>query len=841
MFRAFAIRILNLFRISDFGFRISLAALWVCTGFVHAGPTHAYKAARIWTGNGPPITDGVLLVRDGKVLAVGKRAEVPVPEDAEVHDLGSAVLIPGLVIAETTLGERGRDDDRALTPEFQALDGFDFYADYRAALSGGVTTVQIAPGSHRLMPGQGAVVKLAGADPDARTLRARESLRILLGDAFKNPPRLYEPPVGAVSVDKPLEPTRHQLAGSLGGAVAGLRATLRAAQEYGQLTSKATRPAARDALLAAVAEHLQDGGRVRVTAPGAADIRAALGLAREFGLRLILVDTSALTPFRDQLAAWRSFVDGVVLNPGIRPGAIANLPVPSKDDPKPRLPWDNARDLLTAGLKVAIRPAADADLDDMLFVGGLFTSGGLPVSEVLRMLTVYPAELLGIADRVGALAPGLDADFVVLSGDPFVTHTRVREVYVNGQSAYVAKGVARATVLQAGRVYTGTGEVLAGGAVLVEGTTIRGLGRDVSTPPDADVRRYDNAVIVPGFLDLATGLGLGGPVAGNVSLQTRLGDRLVAGDPAVAVARQGGVTTVLLAPSNPTASPVVVFKLGDQPRVVQDPVAIRFGITGNLTAQASSLRSALQAGKAYAEGWAKYETALADYEKKKQEYEAAKKAGAAKPADKGDDKAKADAAKSAPAEPKPPEKPRTVETQEPYRPLFAGKIPALVEAHRADAIKLAVQVFRDEFKLRTVLLGADDAFRLADLLAEKQVAVAVGPELVRTVDREPVNLAQVLANRGVPFGFQSRATTGVKTLPLAVQYAVHRGLGTDDALAGLTAAPAKFLALDQHVGTLAVGKDADLVVLSGPPFALSTRVLAVMIDGRWVYQEANDP
>src|SRR5205823_5442147 len=184
--------------------------------------------------------------------------------------------------------------------------------------------------------------------------------------------------------------------------------------------------------------------------------------------------------------------------------------------------------------------------------------------------------------------------------------------------------------------------------------------------------------------------------------------------------------------------------------------------------------------------------------------------------------------------------PRAVEALEPYRALFAGTIPAFVEAQRADAIKLALQIFRDEFKVRVVLLGGDDAFRMADVLAEKQVAVAVGPALVRTVDREPVNLAQVLANRGVPFGFQSRATTGVQTLPLAVQYAVRRGLSTDDALAGLTASPAKLLAIDKQVGTLAIGHDADLVVLSGPPFELSTRVLAVMIDGQWVYQEEDD-
>ncbi|HZY87882.1 MAG TPA: amidohydrolase family protein, partial [Gemmataceae bacterium] len=789
-----------------------------------AGPTHVYKATRVWTGSGPPVANAILVVRDGKVVAVGPRDKVTVPDDAEVHDLGAAVLIPGLVIAETTLGEGGRDDERALTPEFRAIDGFDFYGDYRPALSGGVTTVQIAPGSRRLMPGQGAVVKLAGDGPEARTLRESESLRVVLGDAFKSPPRVYEPPVGAVSEDKPLRPTRHQLSASLGAAVAGLRATFRAAKAY---DPAAVSRKDKDESLAAVAGHMKNGGRVRVTAPGAADIRAALTLAREFNLHLLLVDPSALAPFREELPGWKDTVTGVVLNAEVRPGAVADLPAPGKNEPARRLPWENARDLLAAGQKVAIRPAADGDLADTLFVGGLFTRDGLPAAEVLRMLTLYPAEILGVSDRVGSLAAGKDADFVVLGGEPFATHTAVRSVYVGGRLAYQRKTTPKRTVIRAARVYTGTGEVIPRGAVLVEGGTVRGLGRDVSAPADAVVKRYQRAVVVPGLLDLSTGLGLGGPLTTAVGLQTRLGERLISGDPSVAVARQGGVTTVLLSSTGAGASPVVAFKLGDRPRVVQDPVAVRFGIVGNLTSQEASLRSTLQQAKTYADGWAQYEAKLAEYQKKKKEYDALKAKAAA---------AKKDAPKL-PAAPKEPEKPRAVEALEPYRALFAGKIPALVEAHRADAIRLAVKIFRDEFKLRTVLLGADDAFRLGDLLAEKQVAVAVGPELVRTVEREPVNLAQVLANRGVSFAFQSKATTGVKTLPLAVQYAVHRGLGADDALAGLTAGPAKLLSIDKRVGTLAVGKDADLLVLSGPPFEAASRVLAVMIDGEWVYQE----
>jgi imidazolonepropionase-like amidohydrolase len=827
--------------------RILFAACIAFAGasWAYARPTQVYRAARIWTGNGKAIVNGVLVVRDGKIVAVGARNQVAIPDDAQIHDLGMAVLIPGLVVAETTLGEHGRDDDRALTPEFRAIDAFDFYGDYHQALAGGVTTVQLSPGSRRLMPGQGAVVKLAGDEPTTRTLRERESLRILLGDAFKNPPRIYEPPVGAVSVDRPLQPTRQQLSSSLGGAVAGLRATFRAAKELGPSSSSLSTK--RDPLLAAVAEYMREGGRIRITAPSAADIRAALGLAREFDLHVLLVDPSGLTPFREQLPSWRDTVAGVILSAEVKPGTIIDPPVLDKNEPRRRLPWDNAKELLAAGQKVAIRPTADGDLEDTLFVAGLFTSGGLSADDVLRMVTINPAELLGVADRVGSLAPGKDADFVILDGEPFATHTRVQTVYVNGEPAYLAKSAPRATVIQARRIYTGNGEIVDRGSVLVEGSTVRGMGRGVSVPPDAVVRRYDRAVIVPGFLDLSTGLGLGGPVGAAIPSQTNLSERLVSGDSSVAYARQGGVTTVLLTSPGANASPVIAFKLGDRPRVVQDPVALHFAVTGNLTTQAVSLRATLQAAQAYADSFTRYDAALADYEKKKKEYDDAKKtAPAAKTADttKPDDKKSATPVKTqevkAPAEPKPPEKARVIEMMEPYRSLFTGKIPALVEAHRVDAIKLAVTIFRDEFKLRTVLVGADDAFRLADLLAEKQVAVAVGPELVRTVERDSVNLAQVLANRNVPFGFQSKATTGVKLLPQAVQYAVRRGLGADDALAGLTSGPARFLSIDKQIGTLAVGRDADLVVLSGPPFELSTRVLAVMIDGQWVYEEKDE-
>jgi imidazolonepropionase-like amidohydrolase len=446
--------------------------------------------------------------------------------------------------------------------------------------------------------------------------------------------------------------------------------------------------------------------------------------------------------------------------------------------------------------------------------------------------------MLGIADRVGTLAAGKDADFVVLNGDPFALRTRVQGVYVDGQPSLEVKQAGPRKIVRASRVITGSGETIPNGAILVEGRSVRAVGRDVSTPADAEEKRFPaNSVIVPGFLDLANGIGVGGPITTPIAITTKLGDRLVVNDSAAKTARQGGVTTALL--SGPAPSPVVAFKFSDHLRPVKDPVAIRLSLRGNLTSGGAALRDQLRAAKAYTDAWVKYDHDLADYQKKKADFDAAQAKAAAEKKDERKDEKKDEKKpeEKKPEAPKAPDKPQTVEALEPFRAVFLIKIPVMVEAAREDAIKLAVAICRDEFNIRTVLIGASDAPRVADLLAAKSVAVIAGPDLIHTVEHEEVNLPMALAVRGAPFGFQSQATSGARYLPTAVGYAVRHGLGTDEALRGLTSMPAQFLGLDS-LGTIAIGKDADLVVLSGMPFELSTRVLAVMIDGQWVYRES---
>ena len=874
---------------------------------------HAFFARELWTGASEPIINAVMLVSEGRVTAVGKRGEINVPPNAVSVDLSAGVVVPGFVIAESSIGI-AQDDERTLTPEVRASDGFDLFADYSRYLSAGITTVQISPGQQRLMPGQTAVVKLAGEDPGSRILSSAESLRIILSQESASAPRIYEPPVGAVSVDNPLDPTIPQVSQSLSARMAGLRAVFAAVRagkqdESGRLDLDAVRSALKS-------------GRVRISARTEAEIRAAgllfdeIQKGQDRRLHLILSGCDQLKTLLQNDARVNS--TGFVLRPRIRPGQVSNPIVPDSDAEPEKDIWEFAAELLKRGAKdsVAITADADSDLDDILFLAGLFRRGGLSDVQTLQLLTSNPAKILGVGEKVGTLASGHDADFVVLTGAPFESGTLVQSTWVNGRQVFSREASPRQTLLKALSVYVDGQHQINDGSVLIAGSQIRAVGSKVSAPADVTIKTFPNAVIVPGFVDLGTGLGFGGSVS-RISLATKLGDRLASDDPAIAYARQGGVTTAVFTSSDSPA-PLLVFKLGDKPRLLKEPAGVRFSMPANLTSGVPALSRTLAAGKAYADAWSKYEAdmvefkkAMAEYESELARYEAKQKTAADKAAaDKaaiektpaatnasggndagkstsGDDKSserredkpasdsqdndkekqvedKQDAAKNsaqkssaasdtsakktedaqssgAPVKPVEPKKPAQSAAMEPYRELMAGRIPAVVEANDLKAVSAAVKLFREDFKLTTILVGAEQCYRLADDLRDSGVSVSVGPTMVRRVENELVNLPQVLASHQIPFAFQSNATTGVRQLPLAVQYAVFKGLSAEDALNGFTSSAAELLSLQSMIGSLEAGKDADLVVLSGPPFESASEVIAVMIDGEWVYERGENP
>ena len=116
---------LSLSPVRRVGLALALAAAMHCA--THA-QVDVYAAGRIWTGDADPVKDAVLVVANGKIVAVGPRKTTDVPDGARLHDLGRAVIIPGLVVAQTQLAQAA-DTERALTPEMSALGGFDFFAE----------------------------------------------------------------------------------------------------------------------------------------------------------------------------------------------------------------------------------------------------------------------------------------------------------------------------------------------------------------------------------------------------------------------------------------------------------------------------------------------------------------------------------------------------------------------------------------------------------------------------------------------------------------------------------------------------------------------------------------
>ncbi|MCU0710726.1 MAG: amidohydrolase family protein [Pirellula sp.] len=880
-------------RIKDMRFTMNMKhlcslALLLIASTARAGDIDAYFVDTLWPGDGEPIKNAVIIVEGGKIQSVGSATDVTIPPQAKRHNLNGRTVMPGIVAMETSIGIGSTDDERNVTPEYRAIDAFDFYGEYDQYLSSGVTSVHIAPANRRLLPGQSGMVKLGKGLPDTKRLKDTSGIKVVLSRSALNPPTVYEPPVGAVSVDRPLEPTRPQIGASYLEQVSGLAALLESSREA---------DAVNDARLEALAFAIANKSPFRIVAETQSEVEAAIKLAKRFELNWMLVFPTSVVPFEDE-SMWKEtdFV-GVVLRPDASPGAVANPAIPTDENEAFSPSWKNAAKLIAMGLdsKVAIQPGSDDDLKDVMFLAKSFLRSGIKIEQVIRMMTANPAKMSGLEGKIGVLRAGADADFLVLTGEPLRDGTEILETYVNGKKEYQSVGESSGSLYSASAIYTPTG-VVSNGMIAVANGKLIGVGKEVSIPTNADRKHFPNGVIVPGFIDVGSQLGLGSPLTAQVGLETKLGDLLAMDDESIQAARKGGLTTAFLS-STQLPSPVVAFKLGDKPRVLKDPVALRFALSGTVSAAESSIKRTLATAKQYTDSWTKYESEYADYERKKKEYDDAKKKydealkaaeakkaeeakkleeakktdggatqptekkeapapvtqlpasdskpnGVTKPEDVGSSKQEKPSQEKpsevaelkAPEMPKEPQKPRVLANLEPFRDLFAKKIVAMVEVKEDALFDVAIRVFKEEYGLALVIVGGDVASKMVETAHKHSIPIVVGPSLTKTVRDKTVNIPIELSLHSVPFLFQSNAAARAAGLADAVSYSVYKGLGRQVALSGLTDRASQIFQLGS-VGSLEVGKDADFVVLSGSPLDLASEVLAVVIDGQIVYEK----
>jgi imidazolonepropionase-like amidohydrolase len=370
--------------------------------------------------DGDPIDGGTVLVQDGKITAVGR--DVAVPEGTPVVDAAGGWVLPGFVEAHGHLGVyeeaegwAGQDTNEMTDPNgarLRALDAINpadlAFAD---ALSGGVTTAVIKPGSGNPIGGQTVAIKCWGRSVDEMLVKEPASVKSALGE---NPKRVY-------GDQKKLPSTRQ-------GVAAVIRDAFMKAQDYKARRAAAAdegKPFDRDGTLEILVRVLDGELPWCQHTHRADDISTALRLADEFGYRLIINHGTDGHLLADTLAD-RDVP--VIIGPLFTSRSKVELR---------RRSLRNPGILARAGVRLAI--TTDHPVVPIHFLvhqATLAVKEGLDPAEALRSITVNPARIMGIDDRVGALKPGLDADVVIWSGDPLDVMSRALRVFVSGREVY---------------------------------------------------------------------------------------------------------------------------------------------------------------------------------------------------------------------------------------------------------------------------------------------------------------------------------------------------------------------------------------------------------------------
>jgi len=394
-----------------------LAAILLLVAMPSAGlaDTRAFVGAKIIPVDGDPIDDGTLLVIDGAIGAVGARDEIRIPDEAEVVELeAGAVIMPGIVDTHSHIGDvSGADRSGPIQPEARAMDSVNVLSSgIKRALAGGITSVNIMPGSGHLISGQTVYLKL-------RDGNAITDLAYRFDDGEV---------AGGLKMANGTNPMRDApFPGTRAKSAALVRAAYIRAQEYAEKMDNADEgeAPARDLGMETLREVLSGRRVVHFHSHRHDDLMTAMRLRDEFGFRMVLHHTSEAWRIADEIAAAEVPVSLILIDsPG---GKLEAKHLKAKSAPA----------LEQAGAKVALH-TDDWITDSRYFLrmAAMAVRAGMSREAALEALTVKGAEMLDLAERVGTLTPGKDADFVILSGDPLSVYTRVLETWVEGERRF---------------------------------------------------------------------------------------------------------------------------------------------------------------------------------------------------------------------------------------------------------------------------------------------------------------------------------------------------------------------------------------------------------------------
>lgn len=376
----------------------------------------AFVGARLIPISSTDIAGGTLVVHRGKIIAIGPKDDVKIPENAEQIDVSDKVIMPGLICTHSHVGGGwGGDGSAALHPDCRILDSINVRdAGLQKAQAGGLTTLNVMPGSGHLLSGQTIYLKLKDGRSIEDLAIRDEAGNILGGMKMAN---------GTNSRgDAPFPGTRAK-------AAALVRAQFVKAQEYREKLKKAEadpdKKPDRDLAMEGLIEVLEGRRVVHFHTHRHDDILTAIRLSQEFGFKVVLHHLSEGNMVAEEIA-----------KAGV-PCSIILVDSPGGKLEAMNLLFETGAALEKAGVLTAFH-TDDGITDSRLFLrmAALGVRGGMSREKALEALTLAPAKMIDLDGRIGSLDVGKDADFIVLTGDPLSVYSKVLLTYVEGKKVF---------------------------------------------------------------------------------------------------------------------------------------------------------------------------------------------------------------------------------------------------------------------------------------------------------------------------------------------------------------------------------------------------------------------
>ena len=774
-------------------------------------------------------------MKDGKIAAIGKDLK---PDDGvAVIELAGLYVMPGMIDTHSHIMLRGNlsginESSESITCEVRVGDVLqsDDPSEYRA-VAGGLTTARLLHGSANSIGGQHAIVKLKVGETAKNHLMPNvpPGVKFALGENVKF--RTGRFPNTRLGVEATIKRAFYEGLDYRREWMEYEQARQAAGDKAGDLL-----PPRRDLRLETLAAIVSGENFIHSHCYRADEIVMLLRAAEEVGIRVrslqhVLEGYKIAPEIAAHGASCSTFADWWAY----------------KVEAYDAIPY-NTTVLNKAGINTVLKSDDSELMRHMNFEAAKsLRYGNMAWTDAIKMVTVNPAKELGIFDRVGSIEVGKDADFAVFNGHPFNAYARCEYTIIEGNVIFdrakqptvmsvaaaalkpaelglnLAPAEVRAKKLElpegkpglyaivGATIHPVDGPAIPGGVVVIDGERIAAVGKDIEVPENVGTIDASGLHVYPGIIDAGTTLGLSeiakvvetvdaGEI-GRFQPDLRAGISVNAESELIPANRAGGVTMALIQPTGGIVT--------GQASLVQ---------TGGWTAEKmvrnyyAGLHINWQDDSRSIDDLTSFLAEARLYDAARTRDEAAKKSGEESPA------------------------PIVMDPRyEALRPYLKRERPLIVEASTQKHIAQVLN-FAKEQNLKVILGGATDAWKLADVLAERKVPCILGRTMRSPVDAyDPFDSTYANASRlreaGVEICFRSDQPTNSRNVAFEASIAVSYGLPEEEALKGVTLASANILGIGDRTGSITKGKLADLIITDGNPLQYTTQIKGVFVGG----------